>query len=372
MRLVFSLSFLFLFIIPTKAQQPSFLLQWQKSLGGSGSEFLNSFEPTIDGGYILGAFSGSNISGDKTENSRGSYDYWVVKLNRDKNIEWQKTIGGDRFDWLYSVQQTTDGGYILGGSSESNKSGEKTDSARGGEDYWVLKLNSTGNIEWQKTIGGSGYDRLSSIQQTSDGGYILGGTSESNISGDKSENSRGSRDYWVIKLNDTGDIQWQKTFGGAAEDQLYSLRQALDGGYILGGTSMSDTGGEKSENNRGYYEDYWVLKLDNSGAIQWQKTIGGLTNDYLYAVRQTAEGGYILGGYSLSDISGEKTEESRGLGDYWIVKLNSSGNIQWQRTFGGANWEQLKSLQQTSDHGYILGGSSWSDSSGEKSEKLRE
>jgi len=164
-------------------------------------------------------------------------------------------------------------------------------------------------IEWQKTIGGIGSDILNSLQQTADGGYILGGNSNSDTSGDKTENSWGSRDYWVVKLDAVGAIQWQNTIGGSSTETLNSLRQTADGGYILGGTSRSPVSGDKIENTRGG-DDYWVLKLDATGAVQWQRTIGGTLTDDLRSIQQTADGGYILGGSSSSDISGEKTENS--------------------------------------------------------------
>ncbi|QQR96354.1 MAG: hypothetical protein IPJ93_07000 [Bacteroidota bacterium] len=224
-----------------------------------------------------------------------------------QEIEWQNTIGGNYTDQLYSIQQTTDGGYILGGWSESYISGDKTENSFGCSDYWVVKLDSIGNIQWQNTIGGNSGDGLYSVQQTTDGGYILGGVSTSNISGDKTENSQGYIDYWVVKLDASGNIQWQNTIGGNSDDYLTSIQQTTDGGYILGGSSNSNISGDKTENSQGDY-DYWVLKLDPTGNIQWQNTIGGSINDQLYSIQQTIDGGYILGGWSNSNISGDKTE----------------------------------------------------------------
>jgi hypothetical protein len=148
----------------------------------------------------LGGSSRSNVSGDKTKNSNGYIDYWVVKLNANGAIQWQNTIGGSGTDPLFTVQQTNDGGYILGGYSISDISGDKTENSFGLTDYWVVKLNEAGAIQWQNTIGGNRQDNLWSLKQTADGGYILGGSSDSNISGDKTENSKGECDYWVIKL----------------------------------------------------------------------------------------------------------------------------------------------------------------------------
>jgi len=352
------------FISQLCAQSPT--IEWQKTIGGIGSDILNSLQQTADGGYILGGNSNSDTSGDKTENSWGSRDYWVVKLDAVGAIQWQNTIGGSSTETLNSLRQTADGGYILGGTSRSPVSGDKIENTRGGDDYWVLKLDATGAVQWQRTIGGTLTDDLRSIQQTADGGYILGGSSSSDISGEKTENSSGT-DYWVVKLDATGTIQWQNTIGGDGSDVLNSLEQTADGGYILSGTSSSSISGDKTENNVGL-NDYWVIKLDAAGAIQWQKTIGGSGGDNLRSVKQTADGGYILGGYSTSNTSGDKTEDGWGNEDYWVVKLDATGTIHWQKTIGGAGGDFLYSLQQTADGGYILGGSSWSNISGDKTE----
>jgi len=350
------------------------IIQKQKTIGSSDNDYLTGMDLTKDGGLIAGGYSLSNISADKTQISRGLNDYWIVKLDRLQNIQWDKTIGGNKDDYLYSLQQTNDGGYILGGHSFSNISGEKTDISRGSSDYWVIKLNNLGNIAWDKTIGGNKADRLHGVLQTIDGGYIVGGTSYSNISGEKTEETTIYSDFWIVKLDNSGNIQWDKTIGGNGEDYLKFLEQTPDGGYILGGTSSSNKSRDKTQNSRGL-NDYWVVKLDKLGNIQWDKTIGGSDNEYLRSILPTADGGYILSGISLSDKSGEKSENSRGDADFWIVKINSSRNIEWDKTIGGNKEEGLKeglnSLQLTSDGGYIIGGYSYSGISGEKTENSR-
>jgi len=342
-------------------------IQWQNTIGGSSDDLLFSIQQTSDDGYIIGGCSNSVMSGDKTEGLIGDYDYWVIKLNDSGAIEWQNTIGGSDKDALFSIQQTTDGGYILGGDSYSGISGDKTEPSLGNADYWVVKLNSTGAIQWQNTIGGSEDDHLYCLQQTSDDGYILGGYSNSGLSGDKTEASLGDYDYWVVKLNNIGALEWQNTIGGSHYDQLYSIQETSDGEYIVGGYSLSGISGDKTEPSLGS-ADYWVVKLKSNGVIKWQNTIGGSSADDLYSVQQTSDGGYVLGGYSFSDISGDKTEASLGNYDYWVVKLNSTGTIQWQNTIGGSGIDHLRSIQQTSDGGYILGGDSWSGISGDKTE----
>jgi len=347
-------------------------IQWDKTIGGSYDDQLSCIQQTSDGGYILGGSSESNRSGQKSENSKGSYDYWVVKLDRSGNIEWDKTIGGSDYDALACLEQTCDGGYILGGQSFSNKSGDKTGNSRGADDYWVVKLDKHGKVQWDKTIGGSDFDVLYSLQQTNDSGYILGGSSTSNISGEKTENSRGDYDYWIVKLDKHGRIQWDKTIGGSDFDVLHAIQQTSDGGYILGGTSSSGISGEKTESNRGlYHSDYWIVKLSSEAQIQWDKTIGGVDDDFLYSLQQTSDKGYILGGYSYSNTSGEKTENSKGEDDYWVVKINKYGKVEWDKTIGGNHFERLSSIKEIQKNWYMLGGSSSSDISGDKTENPR-
>lgn len=183
----------------------------------------------------------------------------------------------------------------------------------------MVKLNATGNVEWQKTLGGSDYfDLAHSIQQTSDGGYIVAGESSSN-DGDVTGN-HGLRDFWIIKLNTTGDIEWQKCFGGSNDDEARSIQQTTDGGYIVAGNSLSDDG-DVTENHGG--RDFWVVKLDSTGNIEWQKSYGGSNDDGAHFIRQTEDGGYIIAGNSESndgDVTG-----NHGEGDFWIVKLVGDG-----------------------------------------------
>jgi hypothetical protein len=194
--------------------------QWDKDFGGSSSSSndLTSLQQTTDGGYILGGFSDSPAGGDKTQPSQGSFDYWVVKIDAGGNKQWDKTFGGSSGDRLTSLHQTADGGYILGGYSSSGAGGDKTQASKGGDDYWVVKIDASGNKQWDKTFGGSNQDYLSSLQQTTDGGYILGGYSSSGSGGEKTQPSQGSFDYWVVKIDAGGNKQWDKGFGGSGTD----------------------------------------------------------------------------------------------------------------------------------------------------------
>jgi hypothetical protein len=338
-------------------------LKWQKTIGGSAYDTATDAFETSDGGFMLGGFSASDISGHKTENSRGGSDYWIVKTDANGLIEWDKTIGGSGLDELVCIRPTSDGGFILGGNSISPISGEKTDSCRGNIDFWIVKADSAGNIQWQKTLGGNEYDYLAAIHQTVDGGYIVGGKSDSDISGDKTDACIGIYDYWILKLDPVGNILWQRTIGGTSSDVLTSLRQTTDGGYIVAGNSISGVSGDKTEPSRGLH-DYWLVKIDSIGNIQWRKTLGGNQNDYMHDIIQTDLGGYLVTGYSASDISGDKTALYYGSTDAWFLNLDAAGNILWQKSYGGSEMEGLWSIKKSSTGGYMLSGGIESDISG--------
>ncbi|HKR06682.1 MAG TPA: hypothetical protein VJY62_18755, partial [Bacteroidia bacterium] len=344
-------------------------IQWQNTIGGFTVDELHSISQTMDGGYICGGYSVSGISGDKTESNLGGYDYWVVKLDPLGNIQWQNTIGGSNNDYLNSISQSPDGGYICGGYSSSNISGDKTENTLGPYDYWIVKLDSVGSIEWQNTVGGNSQEWLYSIVATSDGGCAGIGWSDSDSSGDKTEGNM-SLDYWIVRLDAFGNLQWENTLGGNDYDEPYSVIQTNDGGFICGGRSASDLSGDKSEGNMGSNNtyDYWIIKLDTAGDIQWQNTIGGNDNDFLYSITQATNGDYICGGWSSSHVSGDKTENSNGSDDYWVVKLDVFGNVQSQNSVGGAGLDFFTCLHNTNDYGYVLGGYSSSNISCDKTE----
>ncbi|MCV9928273.1 T9SS type B sorting domain-containing protein [Flavobacterium sp. LS1R49] len=361
---------LFIFIITTKSIAQT--IQWQNTIGGDNVEWCNFIELTNDGNYISGGYSYSNISGDKNEISRGLSDYWFFKIDdATGNLLWQKTIGGNKTDNLTSAKETQDGGYILGGYTASGISGEKTQSSRGNDDYWVVKLDVNRNIVWDKTYGGSGVDRLRTIIQTDDGGYLMGGESTSNISGDKTENRKGTIDIWLIKIDAFGAIMWQKTIGGDKSSSISSIIKTTDHNYAIAASSTSSISGDKTQNSKGI-SDYWILKIDQNGAIIWQNTIGGNNGDSAVSIVETNNGNYIVGGNSSSKISGDKTQNTVGNSvDVWLVKLNNNGQLIWQKDIGGGDTENLNNLKLTADNGLILGILSYSEISGNKTEASR-
>ena len=335
---------------------------WEKTYGGKHAEFLYDAIPTPDYGFILAGSSISGKNGNKEDNNKGDLDYWLWKMDEKGNLDWQKSFGGNQVDLLQSIAITSDGGFILGGTSSSNKGIDKLEDCKGQEDFWVIKLNAKGQELWQKTIGGSGMEKLLSIAQTKDGGYILGGTSSSNTSPDleknpfgKSEDSRGNLDFWIVKLKADGSMQWQKTIGGQYVDELKSISQTKDGGYILGGYSNSPVSGDKTEANFGL-GDYWIVKIDETGTIEWQRTLGGDKDDNLFTLSQTKDGGFIVGGNSNSGATNSKSKSSQNGSDFWVLKLDEKGEIDWQETYNYGKIDVLTSIVENKDGSYLIGG----------------
>ncbi len=342
---------------------------WDKTFGGSDADYLSRVIRTQDGGYLL---AGSSLSGkgfDKSEASQGQRDYWLVKTDALGNKQWDKTIGGSGYEELIKVIQLASGEYVLGGYSNSPVSGTKSQASRGGLDYWLVKISATGTLIWDKRYGGLKDETLGSFTQTPDGGFLLAGTSFSGTSGDKTQGSRSGGDYWVLKVDKAGHALWDKTYGGSGADEAYSIgRSGAD--YFIAGTSTSGQNGDKSQVNQGG-KDYWLLKVNPNGTKLWDKTFGGNQDDELRASTFTDQGTYILGGSSLSDISGDKTQPSRGGSDYWLVEVAENGEKVQDRRFGGTGTEELRTVFQTPDGGLLLGGSSTSDVSGEHSQTTR-
>ncbi|MBA3828062.1 MAG: T9SS type A sorting domain-containing protein [Taibaiella sp.] len=275
-----------------------------------------SIKPCYDKGYILTGSTASNV--DYVSGNHGLFDIWLVKLDSTGSVAWQKCLGGSSNDYGYSVLQTRDSNFILAGnttSTDGNVSGN-----HGNSDYWVVKVNDTGKILWQKTYGGTSNDSATCIQQTFDGGYIIGGHSSSN-NGNVTY-SHGGIDYWIVKINDTGKIQWQKTYGGTADELLSSIQQTKDSGYIVAGTTQSNNG-----DITGYHDstDIWVIKLNDTGKLIWQKTLGGTSKDIVSSIKQTSTGNYVLAGSTVS-TDGDVSSTTSG-NKIWIVKLSQTGAL---------------------------------------------
>jgi hypothetical protein len=264
-------------------------------------------------------------------NSGGWREAWILKLDSSGNIQWQKAYGDGTADKeATSIELTADGGYIVAGYCDSCNSGAT--------DFWVFKLDSSGNKLWEKTYGGSGDDYARSVHTTSDNGYIVGGYTNSFGAGEV--------DAWILKLDFNGEVQWQKTYGATFGDVIWCLQTTSDGGFIASGSSDSLSGNQA-----------WIVKLDSSGNIQWQKTYGGTSSYNVWFIQETSDGGYITAG----DTSPSNFD---GL-DIWVLKLDSAGNIQWQKTYGGSLADRALAIQPVADGGYIVGGFTYSFGAGD-------
>ncbi len=347
---------------PLQAEAPTKV--WDIRYGTSSPENYSKLIATKDGGYLLGGTTEGGQSGDKSQASRGGEDFWVVKVNQNGIKQWDKRFGGSGNEKLYALLQTQDGGYLLGGMTVSGPGGDVTQPSRGKNDFWVVKISSTGVKQWDKRFGGKELEEITSMISTPDGNYLLAGTSTSGAGGDKSQASRGEDDFWVVKISGTGTKIWDIRYGGSDGDFLSQVINTPDGGFLVGGKSLSGPGGDKTQSGRGA-TDYWVLKLDNKGIKQWDKRFGGNGSDQLEAMVATPDG-YLLGGYSQSGLGADKTQDSRGYSDYWLVKMDQNGNKQWDKRFGGSSDDFLLALAQTADGGFVLAGTSYSPADGDK------
>lgn len=311
--------------------------QWEKTFGTASNDYSNSVVQTSDNGFVFaGNVTPLQIPG--TVNSNYS-DILIVKTNQLGNIIWQKTYGGSNVDTPTEIQKTSDGGFIVVGYTRSNN-GHVTIN-KGDYDYWILKLDANGDLQWQKTYGGPDSDQASSVKQTLDGGYIIVGQSFSS-SGDIT-NPLGNSDFWIIKTNDVGNIQWQKSFGGTSTDGATSVVTNTDGSYTITGTSISPTliptlGGI----------DNLTIKISSTGNIIWEKRYGSPNYDDSRCIYKTADNGYIIAG--AKDVNNATK--------FWILKIDALGNIQWENTFGNSSALNYgKSVIQLSDGTYLATGS---------------
>lgn len=292
-------------------------------------------------------------------------------------IQWNRLYGGAGLDWTSfpggkSMRQTTDGGYIIAGQTNSSQSGDVTgtnhDLSGSTYDIWIVKLDVSGNIQWNQLLGGSAAENATDIQQTADGGYIIAGSSTSSASGDVTGTNHGNGDIWIVKLDANGNKQWDKLMGSAEGEAANAIRQTADGGYIIAGFSNSPQGGGDitgANHSPLFSDDYWIIKLDAAGNKQWDKLYGGDDYDRPVSVVLTADGGYLFAGDSRSSQNGDVSGANHGDWDFWLLKLDAAGNKQWDKLLGGTAWDLNAYIEQAADGGYILVGSTLNSQSGD-------
>lgn len=320
-------------------------IDWKKSFGGSNFDYANDIILTSEGNFMIAGITRSD-DGDISHNIGGD-DFWLIHMDSEGNLIWEKTFGGTDYDRASEVIETSDGNFVVVGLTWSDDV-DVTEN-KGMSDVWIVKFDSEGNLIWEKSYGGSADESASSIEQTTDGGYIVVGSSRSN-DGDLTSN-KGDADVWILKLDSEGDLEWQKSYGGNDQDWAASVKQTTDGGYIVGGTSKS-TNGDPIENKG--WDDMWILKLDSSGEIEWQKIYGGSDYEVVNSVLQTEGGGYMVAGYTWSD-DGDVSHQY-GVRDIWVLKLDSEGSLIWEKTFGGSNEDTAYSIIPSVHGGFVLSG----------------
>ena len=286
------------------------ILDSERTIGGSMAEAFGDMLATSDGGYLI--IGGTNSNDVDVSGNNGDYDNWVVKLNATLGIEWQKCIGGSQYEIAYSVTESHDGGYLISGIPNSMDSGIVN---HGDMDGLITKLDSTGNIVWVKNYGGSDFDSFADLLGTSDGGYVLVGSSKSS-DGDVSEN-KGDRDLWIVKINDSGDILWEHSYGGSLFDIGLSVIETIDGGYAIAGYTASTDGDVTNAHGD---RDAWIVKINREGLLRWQKTFGGTGIDQAKDILQNSDGTLVFTGDTES--SDGDVSLNNGLRDIWVVKLS--------------------------------------------------
>tara|TARA_B110000003_G_scaffold83191_1_gene85022 strand:- start:1293 stop:2624 length:1332 start_codon:yes stop_codon:yes gene_type:complete len=330
-------------------------LELAKTFGGSKNDVAKSVIATSDGGFAVLGYTQS-MDGDVTGKSSENYDYWMLKFNSETLLEWNKTYGGSGDDRGSQLIQTSDGGYALIGYSDSSD-GDVTIN-NGNRDFWVIKINATGAIIWEKSFGYSGVDEGVSILETSDNHFILSGVLDVTASGGDGNSGRYSPrhaggDYWSIKINASGDMVWSRFYGGSFTDNPAGIIENITSDLItVGGSDSNDV---DISNNKGTY-DFWVIKSSSSGAIIWEKSYGGSEIDEARGVISTDNGDHIIVGDTRSEE--QDVSFNNGGADLWVLRISDNGDTIWEKSYGGSNFDVAKSISSTFDSGFIIAGSS--------------
>jgi len=327
--------------------------EWVKTFGGSKNEQAKSIVKTLDGGYAILGFTQSN-DGDISDKPGVSFDYWVMKFSASDVLEWSKTYGGSLDDRGNQIIQTQDGGFLVVGESKS--SDEDATLNAGSNDFWIVKLSSSGTIVWEKSLGYVGQDKANAVIQTSDNGYLITGVIDITASGGAG-NSRAvmhaGGDYWAIKLSENGTTQWTKYFGGGSSEIPYDLIETPDNGFLLVGTS--DSADVDIANNIGTY-DFWVVKIDAIGTLVWEKSYGGSEIDEAFGVTKANDGNFVIVGNTRS--TDNNVTVNNGNADLWLIKITPEGILLWEKSIGGLSFDIGRSIVKTQDNGFLITGNS--------------
>ncbi|MCT8340591.1 T9SS type A sorting domain-containing protein [Flavobacteriaceae bacterium TK19130] len=365
-RVFFTSVFLFSIVNLLYAQD----VLWEKSYGGAHGDYLYDAQSTADFGFILAGSSVSEKSGNKQEKGYGGLDYFIWKMDEQGSLDWQKTYGGPGSDFLQKIITTRDGGFLLAGTSDSAKGGLKKDDPYGMGDFWVVKLNADGSEQWQRTIGGVSADILKTAMELPEGGYLLAGSSSSPKSKAKKTKNQGNKDYWVIKLDSAGEVEWESSFGGKYVDEIEAVCSAPDKGFYLLGYSNSPDGPLKAAKNLGG-GDYWLIRIDKLGNLIWEKAFGGEGDDHPYAMLRRKNGNILVGGIS-STKSGAMKQAANSKGtDFWVFEMDNESGIVWEETYDIGEYDVLSSMEENNDRTVLLAGYAKSENVGRRASDSR-
>lgn len=334
---------------------PSPQVKFIETYGGSLNDTANDVFSTNDGGYVVLGFTQSN-DGDIIGKTTTDFDYWLLKFNSNDQLQWSKTFGGSDTEKAFKVIQTSDNGFVIAGYADSND-GDVSEN-NGLSDIWIVKLDNNGNILWEKSHGFPGIDQALSIIETSDGGLLVSGVldvSASNGNGNDKSTYRkhAGGDFWIIKLNPNGTKEWRRYFGGTFTDTAFDITETNDNSFLIIGSSDSDD--VDISNNKGEY-DFWVVKIDNLGSLIWEKSFGGTQIDEAKSVLKSSDGNFLIVGDSRSndtDISNAK-----GAADIWLIKISNDGVLHWEKSYGGSNFDAARDISTAQDGGFLIAGSS--------------
>ncbi len=332
-------------------------IDWVKSFGGTDEETAQSVIHTNDGGYAVLGYSKST-DGDLEGKSIPVNDYWVLKLDEEGNVDWSKTYGGSKDDRGQAIIQTSDGGYAVTGYAMSDD-GDGSNN-EGFHDNWILKLDQLGAIEWEKSFGFSGHDHSYDILQTADGGFFFAGFLDITAALDDGTYYKGNfltrhgvGEFWGTKIDANGNLEWRSYYGGTNNDRAHAVIEADDGSFVMAGFSESED--YDISNTKGSY-DFWVIKLSATGELLWERSFGGSGIEIAYDIAKTDDGAYVVTGNTFStdkDIS-----MNHGESDIWLIKIDDNGKLLWEKTFGGSQFDAAQGVSTTYDGGFIITGNS--------------
>ncbi|MFD0795957.1 hypothetical protein ACFQZJ_00680 [Maribacter chungangensis] len=330
---------------------------WIKTVGGTGEETAQAIITTTDGGYAVLGFTNS-IDGDIDGKSTAVNDYLLLKFDGQGNLEWNNTYGGSKDDRGQSLVQTKEGGFALTGYAMSDDGDGSINN--GFHDNWVVKVDVLGSMEWEKSFGFSGHDHSYDIVETQDGGLFFTGflditsaRADGNTEKANTLTRHGVGEFWGTKIDASGALQWRGYFGGTNNDRSHAVVESDDGGFVMAGFSESND--FDISNTQGSY-DFWVVKVDANGNLLWERSYGGSGIEIAYDIAKTQDGGYVIAGNTFSsdgDISGTKGES-----DVWLVKIDASGSLVWEHTYGGSSFDAAQAVISSKNGGYFIVGSS--------------